>query len=102
MMNKDSLVWNLRIIIPGVDNAGSVSMWGFHALDATHWFLLMATLKHPAKMTPDRPSNEQEADRDASQSTPPSTTSSITNSTLNIKKWQSVERIGRVLRVASL
>ena len=36
LTNKDSLVWNLRIIIPGVDNAGSVSTQGFHALDATH------------------------------------------------------------------
>ena len=70
LTNKDRLVWNLRLIIPGVDDDGSVSTWGFHALDATHWSLLLVTLKHPANTTPDHPPNEQEADLDAYQSTP--------------------------------
>ena len=70
LMNKDSLVWKLFLIIPGVDDAGLVSMCGFRSLDATHWFLLMPTLKHPANTTLGRPSNNQEADQDASRSTP--------------------------------
>ena len=60
------MVRNLRLIIPGIEDAGLVSTWGFHALNATHWFLLLATLKHPANTTPDHPPNEQEADWDAS------------------------------------
>ena len=70
LTNKDIFVRNLRLIIPGVDDAGSVSTWGFHAFDATHWFLLLATLKDPANTTPDHPPNKQGANRDASQSTP--------------------------------
>ena len=58
MTKKDSLVRNLWLIIPGVNDAGLVSTWGFHDIDATHWFLLLATLKHPANMTPDHPLNE--------------------------------------------
>ena len=69
-MNKDSLVWNLRIIIPGTDDDGLVSTWSFHALDTTHWYLLLDTLKHSSNMTLDQPLNKQEADRDAPQSTP--------------------------------
>ena len=70
LMNKDSLVRNIRLIILVVDDVRSVSTWGFHALDATHWFLLLATLKHPANKTPGHPPNEQKADQDVSQSTP--------------------------------
>ena len=47
MTNKDSVIRNLRLIITGINGAGSVSIWGFHALDLTHWFLLLATLKQP-------------------------------------------------------
>ena len=75
LTNKDSGVWNLWIIIPGINDAGSVSRYGFHAIDATHWFLLPATLKHQANTTPYHPPNKQENDWDASQSTP-STSSS--------------------------
>ena len=64
LKNKDSLVRNLRLIIPGIDNPGSVSTWGFHALNTTHYFLLIATLKHPANTTPHYPPNKQESDRD--------------------------------------
>ena len=73
LTNKDSLVWNLQLIIPGIDDVGSVSTWGFHALDATYWFLLLATLKYPANTTPDHPPNKQEDHRDASQYTPSTT-----------------------------
>ena len=55
LTKKDRLVRKLRIIIPGVDGAFSVSTWGFHALNETHWFLLLATLKHPSNTTPDHP-----------------------------------------------
>ena len=71
LTNKYSLVWNLQLITPGIDDAGLVSTWGFHALDTTHWFLLLAMIKHPANTTPDQPTNEQEADRDATQPNPP-------------------------------
>ena len=70
LMNKNTLVRNLQLIIPGVNDAGYVSTWVFHDLDANHWFLLLATLKHPFARAPDHPPNKQEADRDASQSTP--------------------------------
>ena len=69
LKNKDSLVRNLRLIIPGIDNPGSVSTWGFHALNTTHYFLLIATLKHPANTTPHYPPNKQESDRDTPQPT---------------------------------
>ena len=61
LTNKDSSVWNLQLIIPWVDDAGSVSTWGFHALYVTHWFLLLDTLKHLANTMSDHPPNEQEA-----------------------------------------
>ena len=60
MTNKYSLVRNLRLVIPGIDKADSVSTWGLHAIDATHWFLLLATLKHPANTTSYHPPNKQE------------------------------------------
>ena len=59
LTDKDRLVRNLRLIIPGVDNAGSVSTWGFHAIDVKHWFLLLSTLKHPSNTMPDLPPNKQ-------------------------------------------
>ena len=69
LTNKDSLVCNLRLIIPEVNAAGLVSTWGFYNIYDTHWFLLLATLKHTANTTPDHPLNKQETDRYASQST---------------------------------
>ena len=62
LTNKYSLVRNLWPIISGVDDAGLLPMWGFRALDATHWFLLLDTLKHPANTMPDNSPNEQESD----------------------------------------
>ena len=51
MTNKDRLVQNLRLIVPGVDDSVSVSMWVFQALDATRWFLLLVTIKnHPTRL----------------------------------------------------
>ena len=52
--NKDSLVMNLRLVLPDVDDAGSLSTWGFHALDAKYWFLLLSILKHPSIQTPEK------------------------------------------------
>ena len=73
LTKKDSLVQNLQLIIHGVDDVGLVLTWGFYALDATHWFLLLSNIKHPAKTTPHHPSNEQEAYRDEYQCTPSTT-----------------------------
>ena len=39
--NKDRVVKNLWLILPDVDDAGSLSTWGFHTLDARYWFLLL-------------------------------------------------------------
>ena len=68
LTNKDTLFRNLRLIILSVDNAGSVATWGFHALDASYWFLLVAPLNHPANTTPDYPPEDKETDRNPSQS----------------------------------
>ena len=68
MTNKDSFVRNLRLIIPSVDDAGSVATWGFHALDASYWFLMVASLNHPANTTLDYPLEDKETGRNPSQS----------------------------------
>ena len=65
LTNKMPLVRNLQLIIPEVDDAGSLASWGFHALDTGHWNNLLATLKHPANTTPDGPPNMHEADEEA-------------------------------------
>ena len=70
MMNSNSLVRKLQLIIPEIDDAKSVSTSGFCDIDTTCLFLLLATLKHPANMTPNHPSNKQEANPDAPQPTP--------------------------------
>ena len=62
--NKDILLKNLRLVLPNVDNAGSLSTWGFHALDAKYWFLLLLILKHPSNQMPENPDYGQEADGD--------------------------------------
>ena len=64
LKNKMSLARNLRLIIPNVEDTGSLSGWGFHALDTGHWRNLLATLKHPANTTPDGPPNTPDVDRD--------------------------------------
>ena len=46
VMNKESIVKNPRLVLPDVDDAGSMSAWGFQTLDAKYWFLLLWTLKH--------------------------------------------------------
>ena len=58
-MNKDSIVKNLWLIIPDVNYAGSLSTWGFHALDAKYWFVLFWTLKHLSIQTPENPPEGQ-------------------------------------------
>ena len=73
--NKDSLVMNLRLVLPDVDDAGSLSTWGFHALDAKYWFLLLSILKHLSNQTLDNPLDGKEADGDETRPdpSPPST-----------------------------
>ena len=50
--NKDSIVKNLRLVLPNVNDFGSLSTWVFHTLDAKYWFLLLLILKHPSNQTP--------------------------------------------------
>ena len=63
-MNKDRLLKNLRLVLPDVDDTGSLVTWGFHALDAKYWFLLLSILKHSCNKTPDNPRDGQEDDGD--------------------------------------
>ena len=71
VMNKDSLVKNLRLVLSDVNDAGSMSTWGFHTLYAKYWFLLISILKHLYNQTPDNPPDGQEADGDETRSDPP-------------------------------
>ena len=57
LTNKMSLYRNLWLVIPDVDETGSLLGWGFHALDTGHWRNLLATLKYLKNTTPDVPSN---------------------------------------------
>ena len=50
--SKDRIVKNIWLVLPDVDNTGSLSTWGFHAIDAKYWFLLLSTLTHPSNQTP--------------------------------------------------
>ena len=55
LTNNMFLARNLCLIIPYVDNTGSLSCWGYRTLNTFHWRDLIATLKHPesSKKTPD-------------------------------------------------
>ena len=76
--NKDSLVKNLRLVLPVVNDSGSLPTWGFHILDAKYGFLLLSILKHPSNQTSDNPPDGQEADGDETRSYPSPTPSSPT------------------------
>ena len=64
LTNKLSLARIISLIIPGVDETGSTSFWGYHTLNTGHWRDLIATLKHPANTTPYSPQNIPDADAD--------------------------------------
>ena len=36
LTNKQSMVWNIQQVVPNVDAQGTMSTWGFHALDTHH------------------------------------------------------------------
>ena len=61
---------NLWLVLPDVNDAGSLSTWGFHALDAKYWFLLLSILKHLSNQTLDNPLDGKEADGDETQPDP--------------------------------
>ena len=64
LTNKLSLARIISLIIPGVDETGSTSFWGYHTLNTGHWRDLIATLKHLANRTPGIPPNTPDADAD--------------------------------------
>ena len=70
VMNKESIVKNSRLVLPEVDDAGSFSTWGFHALDAKYWFVLFWTLKHLSIQTPENSPDGQENDGEETRSDP--------------------------------
>ena len=62
----------LRLLLPDIDNNGSLSTWEFHALDAKYWFVLFWTLKHLSIQTPENSPDGQENDVEETRSDPPS------------------------------
>ena len=54
---KKCIVKNLQIVIPEVDDDGTLASWGFHALDNSFWKKLLRTLKHPGNYPPESPPN---------------------------------------------
>ena len=55
LTNKQCIVKNLQIVIPEVDDDGTLASWGFHALDTSFWNKLLRTLKHPGNDPPESP-----------------------------------------------
>ena len=53
LTNKQSMVRNIQQVIPNVDAHGTMSTWGFHALDTQHWNELLNTLRHPSFNPPE-------------------------------------------------
>ena len=47
LTNKKSMVRNIQQVILNVDAHGTMSTWGFYALDTQHWNDLLNTLRHP-------------------------------------------------------
>ena len=45
-MNKKSIVYNLRLIIPGVDTTISLKTWEHFALDEKYWQNLISGLSN--------------------------------------------------------
>ena len=66
-----SLVRSLQMILPDVNDAGSIAAWGFHALDTVYWLGLLATLEHPANSAPDTPPVPPGCDGGSSSSSSP-------------------------------
>ena len=57
LTNKQCIVRNLQLVLPEVDDDGTLASWGFHALDTSFWNTLLRTLKHPWKDPPESPPN---------------------------------------------
>ena len=57
LTNKQCIVRNIQIVIPEVDDNGTLASWGFHALDTSFWNTLLRTLKHPGNDPPESPPN---------------------------------------------
>ena len=55
LTNKQCIVRNLQIVIPEVDDDGTLASWGFHALDTSFWNKILRTLKHPGNDPPESP-----------------------------------------------
>ena len=62
LTNKQSRVRNIQQVIPNVDAHGTMSTWGFHALDTQHWNDLLNTLQHPLFNPPENDPNKQQED----------------------------------------
>ena len=60
--NKQSMVRNIQQVIPNVDAHGTMSTWGFHALDTQHWNDLLNTLRHPLFNPPENDPNKPQED----------------------------------------
>ena len=57
LTNKQCIIRNLQLVIPEVDDDGTLVSWGFHALDTSFWNKLLRTLKHPGNDPPESPPN---------------------------------------------
>ena len=59
---KESMVRNIQQVILNVDAHGTMSTWGFHALDTQHWNDLLNTLQHPSFNPPENDLNKPQED----------------------------------------
>ena len=62
LTNKQSMVRNIQQVIPNVDARGTMSTWGFHALDTQHWNDILITLRHPSFNPPENDPNKPQED----------------------------------------
>ena len=62
LTNKNIMVRNIQQVIPNVDAHGTISTWGFHALDTQHWNDLLNTLRHPSFNPPENNPNKPQED----------------------------------------
>ena len=53
LTNKQCIVRNLQIVIPEIDDDGTLAPWGCHELDTFFWNTLLRTLKHPGNDPPE-------------------------------------------------
>ena len=57
-----SLARIISLIFPYIEETGSLSCWGYHTLNTSHWRDLLATLKHLENTTLDGAPNTPDAD----------------------------------------